>query len=475
MKKTGLPVTATIGLLIALFAVATGWSDDKPNIILIFADDLGYGDLGCYGQTQISTPNIDRLATEGMKWTQAYAGSPVCTASRAALMTGLHNGHSAARDNIPHYDTYLRDSDVTIAELLSQAGYRCGGVGKWSLGDAGTIGRATRQGFDMWLGYLNQDHAHYYYTDYLDDNEGRLELPQNSSTKKQYSHDLLVERSIRFIQESKDGPFFLYAAFTLPHFSSSKEDATRLPVPSDAPYTNKAWAQIDKNYAAMITMLDRDVGRIADTVDQLGLSDQTLILITSDNGPWGQAPERFNSNGPLRGAKRDLYEGGIRVPMIARWPGTVPADSTNDELIASWDLLPTFCSLAKIDPPSQIDGISMEMALRGAAIEESHEYLYWDYGHCRSRYDRAVRLGHWKAVSRGRDRPIELYDLSRDLGEKHDVADQHPKIVQQIANVMSQAVTSSDRYPVGKVYNGSPKWRPPKRRQANPRSRATTN
>ncbi|MHC4285021.1 MAG: sulfatase-like hydrolase/transferase, partial [Planctomycetota bacterium] len=247
----------------------------RPNIIFILADDLGYGDLGCYGQQLIKTPNIDKLASDGLCFTQAYAGGPVCTPSRSVLMTGLHNGHTPARDNIPHYDTYLQNEDITIAKILGQAGYRCGGIGKWSLGDAGTVGRAMNQGFNMWFGYLNQDHAHYYYTEYLDDNEGRLELKGNTKSRKYYSHDLMTERGLEFIKESKEEPFFFYGAFTLPHFSSQTEDEHGLTVPSTDPYTHKDWDEKSKKYAAMIHMLDRDVGRIVKLVDELGLKEKT--------------------------------------------------------------------------------------------------------------------------------------------------------------------------------------------------------
>lgn len=432
----------------------------SPNIIFIMADDLGYGDLACYGQKLIQTPNVDRLAAEGTRFTQAYAGSTVCAPSRGVLMTGLHNGHAPVRDNVPHYETYLEDRHVTIAEVLGSAGYRCGGIGKWSLGDPDTPGRPANQGFDSWLGYLNQDHAHYYYPEYLDDGEGRLHLSGNSASHDRYSHDLMTRRVLEFIRQSQTGPFFLYAAYTLPHFSSPTEDKTHFAVPSDAPYSDRPWSEAEKKYAAMVTLLDRDVGRIVRLIDGLGLKQNTLIIFTSDNGPWGGVPERFASGGPLRGAKRDLYEGGIRVPFIARWPGVVPENHLSDDVIAFWDMLPTFAELAGAKAPDNIDGLSVAGALRGEALAEPHDYLYWDYGHCRRRYDQAVRIGNWKGVRLGRESDIQLYDLSNDLGETNDLAALRPDVVGRMARIMQTAATPSDRYPIGQVYRGKPIWKP---------------
>jgi len=433
-----------------------------PNIIYIMADDLGYGDLGCYGQQLIRTPNIDRLAAEGVRFTQAYAGGPVCASSRAVLMTGLHNGHAPARDNVPHYATYLQDSHVTMAKVLKQAGYRCGGVGKWSLGDAGTEGRATNQGFDTWFGYLNQDHAHYYFTEYLDDDEGRLDLHGNRESHKHYSHDLLTERALNFIRQSHDDdePFFLYAAYTLPHFSSKDEDKHGLAVPSTEPYSDRDWSERSKKYAAMIHMLDRDVGRIVQLVDASGFKNETLIIFTSDNGGQAGTPERFNTSGPLRGFKRNLTEGGIRVPFIARWPGAIPANRSSDQVIAFQDMLPTFAELAGVRPPRQVDGMSVVKALKGGRLDEPRGYLYWDYGHCRRRYDQAVRWKDWKGIRLGRGSHIQLYNLNNDPGEKTNVAAQHPEVVQRIDRIMKTAPTPSERYPIGQTYKGQPLWKP---------------
>jgi arylsulfatase A-like enzyme len=443
-----------------LAEIAQGASPKRPNIVFIMADDMGYGDPGCYGQDKIKTPNMDRLAKGGMKFTEAYAGGTVCTPSRSCLMTGTHGGHTSARDNIPHFHTYLKESDVTVAEVLKKAGYRCGAVGKWSLGTAGSASEATKRGFGMFFGYLDQDHAHWYYTNYLDDNNSKYHMPGNRETHSHYSQHLIADRALEFIRQSKDQPFFLYGAFTLPHFGKKQEDPTQLPVPSDEPYHHEEWPQKAKNYAAMITLFDKDIGRVVDLLDELGIRENTLTIVTSDNGPWAGAVDLFDSNGPLRGHKRDMYEGGIRVPFIANWPGTIPADTTSNDVIAFWDMLPTFTELAGAEPPDNIDGHSIAAALRGKGPVPQHDYLYWDYGHCRHRYDQAVRMGKWKGIRLGKDGAIQLYDLSVDVGETNNVAEEHPDIVKRIARVMETAVIPSERYPVGRIYKGAPVWKP---------------
>ena len=449
--------------LTALFCgTAPCFAATRPNIILIVADDVGYGDFGCYGQKLIRTPNIDRLAGEGIRFTQAYAGGPVCTPSRCVLMTGLHNGHTAARDNVPHYRSYLEDRDVTVAEVLQSAGYRCFGVGKWSLGDAGTVGRATNQGFDHWFGYLNQDHAHYYYPEYLDNDEGRHELRGNTQSQAHYSHDLLTDRALRFIRESTDDPFFLYVAYTIPHFSSKEEDRDGLTVPSTEPYADRDWPEKSKKYASMIHMLDRDVGRLFNLVDEKGIAEQTIVLLTSDNGGHRTLPEPIETSGQLRGFKRDLTEGGIRVPFIARWKGVIPQDVVSNQIIAFQDILPTFAQLAGARSPQQIDGISIVDALYGRKLTQSRDFLYWDYGHCRNRYHQAVRWSDWKGIrSKGHSEEpgmIELYDLANDPTESNDIARRHPAVVRRIRHIMETAPIPSEKYTIGKIYKGRPIW-----------------
>ena len=420
-----------------------------PNIIWIMADDLGYGDLGCYGQEKIQTPNIDRLAAEGMRFTQAYAGSTVCAPSRCALMTGLHNGHGRVRDNIPH-GVFLRPDDFTVAELLKQAGYATAGYGKWSLGNPGSWGIPLYQGFDRYFGHLNQDQAHQYYPDYLwDDDKVRLLMENREDKHTLYTADLFADEAVEFIDENRERPFFLYFATTLPHFSDFSEGPDKLIVPSDEPYTDESWPQLEKNYAAMITRLDGHVGRLMDKVREHGLEENTLIVFTSDNGPWGgHDVDFFKSGGPLRGKKRDMYEGGIRVPLIARWKGKIEAGSTTDHQCAFWDFLPTAAELNGLPVPGGLDGISFAPTLLGKPGQREHEYLYWDYGHVRTAFLQGARQGKWKAVRNGLDQPIELYDLEVDLGETKDVSDSHPDVVKRMAAIFEEAYTPSPDYPV---------------------------
>lgn len=436
--------------------------DAPPNVVFILADDLGYGDLGSYGQRHIATPHLDRLAADGMRFTQAYAGAPVCTASRAVLMTGRHNGHTPARDNVPHFPSYLDDDDVTVAEVLQRAGYRTGGFGKWSLGDPGTVGRATAQGFDTWFGYLNQDHAHYYWPEYLDDDDGRVSLTGNGRRRDRYSHDVIADRAIEFLRDASgsDRAFFLYLALTLPHYAAPGESADGLSVPGVEPYADRDWPMTAKKYAAMVHRIDQTVGRITTLIDRAGLAERTLIVFTSDNGGHSAVDPMFNTNGPLRGHKRDLYEGGIRVPMIVRRPGTVPGGVTSDAVVAFQDVLPTLADLADIDLPADIDGVSLRKVFEGETSSSADRMLYWDYGHCRERFDQAVRLGRWKAIQFGRGSAIELYDLMDDPSESNDIADAHPDVVSAAADAMEAAFVPHDRYPVGTIYRGGPIWKP---------------
>jgi len=442
---------AGLSLMPRMSAAADG-RPPRPNIIYIMADDLGYGDLGCYGQKQIKTPNIDRLAKEGTRFTQCYSGSTVCAPSRCSLMTGLHTGHTRIRDNIPH-EIWLQPDDITLAEVLKQAGYRTGAIGKWSLGNPGSWGVANWQGFDYFYGHLSQDQAHFYYPDYLWENDKVVELSGNRGERRvEYTHDLFTDKGLAFIQDNQQRPFFLYMAYTLPHWSDFDHDTPESQiVPSDEPYSDKPWPQVEKNYAAMVTRLDRDVGRIMDLLKELGLDDNTLVFFTSDNGPCAAAShsvEFFNSNAPFRGVKRELYEGGIRVPMMARWPGRVPAGRTSDQIWAFWDVLPTLAEIAGLPAPQNIDGISMAPAVLGNPQTEQHHYLYWDYAHVRGSFCQAVRIGNWKGIRQGLDGPVELYNLSQDVGEEHDIASANSATVTRIEAIMNEAYVPSPDYPV---------------------------
>jgi len=311
----------------------------------------------------------------------------------------------------------------------------------------------------MWLGYLNQDHAHYYYTEYLDYNEGRLELPGNEILRDHYSHNVLTNGALSFIRKSAAKPFFLYVAYTLPHYAARSEDEHRLTVPSTAPYTDYPWPESARKYAAMLHLVDSDVGRVVKLVEELGLSENTLIIFTSDNGGHDAIWKDFNTSGPLRGYKRDLTEGGIRVPFIASWPGKIAAGETNHEIIAFQDIMPTFAELAGADVPDNMDGVSILPTLTGKPQTKKHHFLYWDYGHCRSRYDQAVRLGKWKGIRHGVQGDIQLYNLEEDISEERNVASDHPEIVQKIARIMKTSAVPDDRYQVGKLYEGGAIWK----------------
>ncbi len=426
-------------LLTSSIAQAARSGSKKPNIIYILADDLGYGDLGCYGQETIQTPCIDKMAAEGMRFTQAYAGSTVCAPSRCCLMTGYHTGHARVRGNKRHP---LLPEDVTVAEVLKNAGYRTGIIGKWGIGEPETTGIPNKQGFDYWLGFLNQHHAHDYYPNHIWENTRMFFLD-----KKRYTHDVFAEASLDFVKKHKDEPFFLYLAYTIPHANNEKGNQG-MEVPSDEPYSDKPWPQMQKNHAAMIARMDRDIGKLFDLLKELGIDDNTIVFFTSDNGPHregGADPEFFDSNGPLKGIKRDLYEGGIRVPMIARWPGKIDPGTVSDQIWAFWDFPATAAELAGTTMPEKTDGVSIvPCLLSGQSLERAP--LYWEF-HERG-YTRAVRMGKWKGVKLGPDKPLELYNLEKDIGEENNIAAQHPDVVAEIERVLKESRTPSEHYPV---------------------------
>jgi arylsulfatase A-like enzyme len=436
----------------------------KPNIIFILADDLGYGDLGCYGQKRIKTPHIDAMAKEGMRFTQHYAGSTVCAPSRCSLMTGLHTGHAYVRGNYeikPMGQVPLMPDTVTLSSQLKAAGYTTALIGKWGLGGPDSTGTPNRQGFDYFFGYLCQRHAHNYYPEYLFRNDKTVPLEGNvlpepkrldgagqAVEKAQYSHDLFAAEALQFVEENQDNPFFLYLAMTIPH-ANNEAGKEGMEVPELGDYADKDWPEPEKGKAAMISRMDRDVGNLLQKLRDLGIAENTLVVFTSDNGPHregGAQPDFSQSSGGLRGIKRDLYEGGIRVPMIAWWPGSVKAGSTSDHVSAFWDYMPTFSEIAQ-KPVRHTDGISLLPTLTGEAQNQmQHDFLYWEFHERGSK--QAVRMGDWKGVRLSPDAELELYNLKDDIAENTDMSAQHPEIVNQITSYMKETRLESQFWPL---------------------------
>lgn len=456
-------MTTRVSLVLAAMSMACGGElpsaeYGRPNIVFILVDDMGWADLGSYGSTAIQTPNLDRLASEGMRFSDAYAGHTVCAPSRCALMTGKHTGNTTVRDNAG--TAPIRDSDVTIAEVLTQAGYATGGFGKWGLGTMGSPGAAEAQGFDTFFGYYHQVHAHTYYPPFLVEDgkpfvlHGNAQIyglsPEELSEESealrrykelspkgplvprttpdgeyQFSHDLVFERTLRFIRENRDRPFFCYAPWTPPHsFYHLPEDdpAVRL-------YRNRSWSDRAKVHAAFVSMVDRQVGELRKLLGELGIADRTLLLFMSDNGASNRFEGELDSSGPLRGAKRSMHEGGIRSPLIAHWPGRIAEGAVSDHVTYTPDMLPTLADLAGAEAfvPEGIDGISIVPTLLGnSAEQQEHEYLYWEWD--RRGLQRAMRRGRWKLVSDGEGQ-WQVFDLETDLSESTDVASEHRDLI----------------------------------------------
>jgi arylsulfatase A len=451
----------TSGLLAAGMPLLPQARKHPPNIVWIMADDLGYADLGCYGQKYIRTPNIDGIAAEGMRFTNAYSGCTVCAPSRNVLMTGYHSGHITVRSNpggVP-----IHANDITVAQVLKSAGYATGGFGKWGLGDVNTEGVPWKHGFDQFFGYLHQVHAHFYYPEYLLDNGKKVPLPGNENGKRTtYSHDAIAGKALDFIRRSKDGPFFCYVPFTIPHWELLVPDDSRaeyhpkLPEIGAIPPGHYAAQEFPRAaYAGMVSRMDRDVGRIMALLKELHVDDNTIVFFTSDNGPVtpnrrgsnsGEDPDFFHSAGPLRGRKTTMYEGGIRVPMIARWPGRIAAGKTNDLPWYFADFMPTAAELAGAKAPAGIDGMSVAPALLGGS-QKRHEFMYWELPTYQAKTGTflpgaplaAVRMGDWKAVRPGQDAPLELYNLAKDTGEKTNVAAENPKVMEKIETYLKTA------------------------------------
>lgn len=440
----------------------------RPNIILILADDLGYGDLGCYGQQRIQTPNLNKLAAEGIRFTSCYAGSAVCSPARAALMLGQHTGHLNIRGNVR--PTTLLPNEVTVAQVLKDSGYRTGLIGKWGLADEGQPGVPQKKGFDEFVGYLSNQEAHDYYSEWLwryapptsgfDGFDDRMHFSENAGGKQGlYNPELFTKAALNFIRSNKPDqfnryrPFFLCLSYNLPHANNEEGRRTGngMQVPSDAPYSTEPWPAPEKNKAAMITYLDAQVGHIMDQLVAQKLLTNTVVIFTSDNGPHAEGgvdPKFHQSSGPLRGLKRDLYEGGIRVPLIVYWPAGVTPGQVSDFPLAHWDLLPTFADIGMTKAPKAIDGISFFPLLTGQPQTNRHEFFYWEFHE--KGFQQAARMGDWKAVRPQADQPLELYNLKTDLGEKQNVATNNPLIVAKFEDYLKTARTESPNWPIKK-------------------------
>ncbi|HEY3900337.1 MAG TPA: arylsulfatase [Chthoniobacter sp.] len=464
-----LPLSALTCL--ALLSAFPLHAANKPNIIFILADDLGYGDLGCYGQQLIQTPNLDRMAAEGMRFTHFYAGAPVCAPSRAVLMTGRDVGHVSVRGNAgtKNYSDpssmrpqTLRKDEMTLPEMLKTAGYSTGIIGKWGIGELASGSEPTHRGFDYFYGYLNQVHAHNYYPSFLIRNESPVGLrnvvPGDgpfgqgwATVKIDYSHDMFSQEALKWIQQQKDHPFFLYLAYTIPH---ANDEATKAlgngqEVPSLEPYTNKDWTEPNKGQAAMITRMDGDIGRIFALLKRLGLDDNTIVFFSSDNGPHkegGNDPAFFNASGGLRGIKRDLYEGGIREPFLARWPGKVAAGKTSAHVGYFGDVMTTLAELSGGKAPDDLQSISFVPELLGQP-QKKHDMLYWEFHEGGTK--QAVLVDeHWKGVRLRPDGPTQIYDLATDEGEQHNLHDQHTELVQRFEELFKTYRTENPDWPI---------------------------
>lgn len=444
-------------------------NSSKPNIIYILADDLGYGDLSCYGQEKFLTPNIDKLAKDGIIFTQHYSGAPVCAPSRSALMTGLHTGHTPIRGNKgvePEGDFPMSDETFTLAELLKQKGYSTGAFGKWGLGFPSSEGDPLNQGFDSFYGYNSQGLAHNYYPDHLWDNKNKVLFPENEGVNNGlYAPNLIHQKALAFIDDKQKEPFFMYYASVLPHAELlapqnymdqfvGKFMPEKAYKAKDNPTGFKkgeygSQPQSHAAFAAMVTLLDDQVGEIVAKIKKLGLEKNTLIIFTSDNGPHkegGADPDYFNSNGPFRGYKRDLYEGGIRVPMIAKWKGKITKGTKTDNISSFWDIMPTIAELTGSKISTTIDGVSFLPTLLKKGKQKQHDYLYWEFHELGGR--QAIRQGDWKLIKYNvfKNGNYQLYNLKNDSSETNDLANQLPEKVAELAKLLESSRTESEEF-----------------------------
>lgn len=455
---------------LAIFFVLPSLAQQKPNVIFILADDLGYGDLGCYGQTKIETPNIDRLAGSGIRFTQFYAGTSVCAPSRASLMSGLHTGHTPIRGNFeikPEGQYPLPDSVFTMPEMFRAAGYKTGVFGKWGMGYPGSEGDPVNQGVDEFYGYNCQRQSHNFFPDHLWQNTTRVELRNKPhSNQVDYAPGLIQKKALAFLEKNRSDPFFIYLAYTLPHAA--------LQLPAGDPvfeYYKKKFAEKPKTvsqnwnagdyqpqayphaaYAAMVAKLDAYVGEVVRMLDRLGLAKNTLIVFASDNGPHaegGNDPAFFNSSAGFRGIKRQLTEGGIRVPVICSWPGKIRAGQISSYTGAFYDFLPTFSGLSGNRTTLKTDGISILPLLLGKGKQKEHDFLYWEFHEDGGR--QALRIGKWKGIREGVFKnplaAIQLYDLDADPAEKNDLAGSHPQLITRMKDTLAREHLESQQFP----------------------------
>ena len=456
-------------MLFALLSSLSIHAATPPNLIWIMADDLGYGELGCYGQKIIATPHIDRMAQEGMRFTHYYSGATVCAPSRSVLMTGQHQGHTRIRGNGDPKKIRLLPEDPSVAKLLKSVGYRTAVLGKWGLGEYGGAesGLPAAQGFDEFFGYLNHQHAHNHFPDFLWDQEEKISLSnvvthvgQGGSgyaiKAVEFADDLLAERALQFVEKNQKQPFFLYWSMVTPHANNERARVLNdgAHVPDYGQYAKKPWPAQDRGHAAMISRLDAYVGKMLEKLRALGLAENTLVIFTSDNGPHNESRhhlERFQPSGPYRGIKRSLADGGIRIPFIAWWPGTVKAASINDHVGSFADWLPTATELAGKKPDKPTDGISIAPTLRGKK-QAKHDFLYWEF-HEGGFQQAALYQGRWKGMrSGGADAPIVLYDQQNDPAESTNVASMHPDVCAAIDRYLRQARTPLPEW--------KPRWKP---------------
>ena len=443
-------IAAMTGLtLIAGCCMSALHADEKPNIVYIMADELGYYELSCLGNPHLKTPNIDRMASQGVRFTQALAGSSVCAPTRCCLMTGKHSGHTSVRSN--GGGTPLRAGEETIASMLKKVGYATGGFGKWGCGGRGSTGVPEKHGFDEFVGYYDQVHAHSYYPAYIVHNSEELELPGNRGGRsgKTYSHYVIFDRAKKFINDNKDKPFFCYLPITPPH--------GMFDIPDDDPawqlFKDKTWPEDAKRYAAMVSMVDRNVGEVFDLLKELKLDEKTIVFFCGDNGGADYFRDNDHPRGyfganlhpktkvEFRGKKGNLYEGGLRIPMIARWPKRIEAGRVSDLLWYFPDVLPTVAELTGAKAPDDIDGLSIVPDLIGEKLagrkQPQHEFLYWELGQ-----QTAVRMESWKAIQPGKNADWELYDLVKDVSEAHNIAEDHPDVLSKMKRLAEQAHTT---------------------------------